>query len=153
MTGEKAGIFRWDLASGHQVLVPGSEELFSPRPSPDGRFLAAIRKGAYQLFVLDAQSGRWSSLTWDAATYPAWTRDGAWLSFRRTGKSAGFYRIDPRTHREERVTAIDEAAMAAGSEWGAWSGLTLEGAPLMLFDLRGKAAVQGSPPKGSEPAL
>ena len=39
------------------------------------------------------------------------------------------------------MTGIDEAAMAGGDEWGAWSGLTPEGAPLMLFDLRGKGVV------------
>jgi eukaryotic-like serine/threonine-protein kinase len=144
--GGEAGILRWDLASGVKAVVPGSLDLFSPRPSPDGRFLAAIRRGTGQLALLDAQTGRWSSLTRDSATYPAWTRDGIWLSFRRTGSGAGFYRIDPRTHREERVTAIDESAMAGGDEWGAWSGLTPAGSPLMLFDLRGKGAVVRASP-------
>jgi hypothetical protein len=149
-----AGIVRWDLASGLPSFVPGSEDLFSPRPSPDGRFLAAIRKGGSQLVILDVPTGQWSPLTVDAATYPAWTRDSTWLSFRRMGPRAGFYRIDPRTRREERVTALDESAMAAGDEWGAWSGLTPEGAPLMLFDLRGKGAVPGgASPVGAEPKL
>jgi hypothetical protein len=139
--GAPAGITRWDLASGRATLVPASEDLFSPRPSPDGRFLAAVRMRTNQLVLLDAQTGQWSVLTQDTVTYPAWTRDGTWLSFRRTGKGTGFYRIDPRTRREERVTAIDEGALAGGDEWGAWSGLTPEGAPLMLFDLRGKGAV------------
>ena len=140
-SGGQAGISRWDLASGRAALVPGSEDLFSPRPSPDGRFLAAVRNGTNQLCLRDAQTGQWSVVTQDSTTYPAWTRDGAWLFFRRLGKEAGFYRIDPRTRREERVTGIDEAAMAGGDEWGAWSGLTPEGAPLMLFDLRGKGVV------------
>jgi hypothetical protein len=154
LMGGRAGISRWDLASGRSTLVPGSEDLFSPRPSPDGRFLAAIRTRGSQLVVFDTQVGRWSTLTQDGATYPAWTLDGTWLSFRRSGGSAGFYRVDPRTRREERVTAIEESAMAAGEEWGAWSGLTPDGSPLMLFDLRGKGAmIQGSSSVRAEPAL
>jgi hypothetical protein len=152
--GAQAGISRWDLASGRATMVPGSEELFSPRPSPDGRFLGAIRKSTNQLAILDSQTGLWSVLSPDAVTYPAWTRDSSWLSFRRAGTSAGFYRIDPRTRREERVTAIDEAALAGRDEWGAWSGLTPDGWPLMLFDLRGKGAItRGSPPVRVDPAL
>ena len=144
-TGGEAGISRWDLGSGVRTTVPGSEDLYSPRPSPDGRFLAAIRQGTGQLAVLDAHTGQWSVLTEDAANYPAWTRDGTWLSFRRMGQAAGFYRIDPRSRTEERVAAIDESAMAGGDEWGAWSGLTPQGSPLMLFDLRGKVPVPPSP--------
>ncbi len=150
LTGQP-GIVRWDLASGQPSLVPGSADLFSPRPSPDGRFLAAIRRGTSQLAVLDVPTGRWSDLTRDAATYPSWTRDGAWLSFRRMGQGAGFYRIDPRSRREERVTAIDESAMAAGDEWGAWSGLAPDGAPLMLFDLRGRGAPARNASARAEP--
>jgi Protein kinase domain/WD40-like Beta Propeller Repeat len=152
--GGQAGISRWDLASGRTTLVPGSEALYSPRPSPDGRFLAAVRHDSGQLVALDAQTGQWSSLTKDAATYPAWTRDGQWLSFRRSGPGAGFYRTDPRSHREERVTTIDEAALAAGAEWGAWSGLTPDGLPLALFDLRVKGMAFGRSSSGRyEPTL
>jgi hypothetical protein len=137
VAGGPLGIFRWDLASGRQTVVPESEDLFSPRPSPRGRFLAAIHKGTSQLVLYDGDSGRWSPLTSDGATYPAWTRDGAWLHFRRSGARAGFFRIDPRSRREEPVAALDESVMAGGGEWGAWSGITPEGAPLMLYELRG----------------
>jgi hypothetical protein len=140
LSGGQAGIVRWDLVSGGASQVPGSDALFSPRPSPDGRFLAAIHKAGNQLAVLEVPNGQWRDLTTDAATYPAWSRDGASLSFRRTGPNAGFYRVDPRTRREERVTSIDEWAMASSSEWGAWSGATPDGEPLMLFDLRGRVA-------------
>ena len=142
--GGPAGIVRWDLASGRQVVVPGSEDLFSPRPSPDSRFLAAIQKATSQLVLFDTQTGRWSPLTRDATTYPAWTHAGAWLHFRRSGPGAGFFRIDPRSRREEPVTALEESVMAGGGEWGAWSGVTPDGAPMMLYELRGKgAALQG----------
>jgi hypothetical protein len=144
-TGGEAGVSRWDLPTGVRTIVPGSEDLFSPRPSPDGRFLAAVRRATGRLAALDARTGQWADLTQDAATYPAWTRDGAWLTFRRTGPAAGFYRVDPRTLREERIAAIDESAMAGGDEWGAWSGLTPQGFPLMLFDLRGKGVVPAPP--------
>jgi Tol biopolymer transport system component len=132
---EPAAILLWDLGSGLQKMVPGSEGLFSPRPSPDGRHLAALRKDSMELLILDRSTGRWSQRTDHAVAYPVWTPDGAWLHFRREGANAGFFRIDPVTGREDRVAPLGDGALVGG-EWGAWSGLTPEGAPLCLLDLR-----------------
>jgi hypothetical protein len=125
-------ILRWDLASGRQTLVPGSHGLFSPRPSPDGRYLAALIQGSYDLKVLDLATGEWSMVAAGAA-YPAWTRDGSWLHFRRDrdGETV-FFRYDPSGRREEPVGTAGHVMLAMG-EWGAWSGLSPDGAPLMLL--------------------
>jgi serine/threonine protein kinase len=133
VSGTPAAIVRWDLASGRQTLVAGSYGLFSPRPSPDGRYLAALTDGAYELRLLDLASGEWAKLDAGPVNYPAWTRDGAWLHFRRDeGDGSSFYRIDPATRRLEPVAAVGELALASG-EWGAWSGLSPDGAPLVLL--------------------
>jgi hypothetical protein len=142
VSGDPATIFKWDLEWRRQTIVGGSHGLFSPRLSPDGRWLAAIRKDSSELVVQDAATGQWSSLTDDAVTYPAWTRDSAWLHFRRAHGKGGFFRVDP-LHRQEEVvaTAVPEDALAGG-EWGAWSGLTPGGAPLLLLDLRHASPAQ-----------
>jgi hypothetical protein len=132
LSGTPGPIIQWDLASGRQTLVPGSHGLFSPRPSPDGRYLAALTEGSNALRVLDQRSGQWSTLARDAI-YPTWSRDGAWLHFRRDGDSGtSFCRVDPASHREESVAMLGRLALPCG-EWGAWSGLSPDSAPLVLM--------------------
>ncbi len=139
LSGAPGAIYMWDLESRRQTIVPGSHGFFSPRPSPDGRYLAALRDESWELMVLDLESGRWSTLSDDEVAYPAWTRDGAWLHFRREGAPASFCRIDPATRREERLTTLGELPLAGG-EWGAWSGVSPDGEPLVL---RAGAAQRG----------
>jgi hypothetical protein len=129
LSGTSDAIGQIELDSRRQTIVPGSHGLFSPRPSPDGRYLAALGSSAYELRVLDLGSGSWSTMTRVPASYPAWSRDGAWLHFRSADGS--FRRVDPATGREETVATARHLALAGG-EWGAWSGLSPDGAPLVL---------------------
>jgi serine/threonine protein kinase len=131
VSGTPGPLSRFELASGRQTLVPGSNGLFSPRPSPDGRYLVALTEGSYELRILDQRSGEWSRLA-DGAVYPAWTRDSSWLYFRRDGDAGtSFVRVDPRSHREEPVAALGHLKLPY-TEFGAWSGLSPDGEPLVL---------------------
>jgi serine/threonine protein kinase len=126
-------IFEWDLHARSLTIVPGSHRLFSPRPSPDGRYLAALGQNSYELMILDRHSAQWSKLRDGPVAYPAWTRDGSWLHFRSEhwGGAAAFARIDPVSGREEPVAVADQPTVMGG-EWGAWSGLSPDDAPLVL---------------------
>jgi len=145
------GLYTWDLETKRLLAMAGSSGYFSPRPSPDGLHLAALRTDTMQLVVRDAVSEKWRTLTPYRVSYPSWTRDGKWLHFRRDGEE-GFYRVDPRTGREERVAGLGSTLLAAGP-WGQWSGVTPDGAPLLLLDMRRepdeKAHVMEAPPPPS----
>jgi len=134
------GLYTWDLEARRLRAMPGSSGYFSPRPSPDGLHLAALRTDTMQLVVRDAVSEKWRTLTPYGVSYPAWTPDGRWLHFRREGEE-GFFRADPRTGREERVASLGSTMLAAGP-WGQWSGVTPEGAPLLLLDMRQEPAAK-----------
>ena len=140
----RGAIARWDLASRRQTLVPGSFGLFSPRPSPDGRYLAAL-DDSYRLRLLDLAAGEWSALGDGMATYPAWTRDGTWLHFRRDEPGdSSFRRIDPATHHDEPLTAV--ARLLCENEWGSWSGLSPAGEPLFVLPKGTRLSVVTAPP-------
>ena len=124
-------IFEWELDSGRQTIVPGSHGLFSPRPSPDGRYLAALDVKTWQVAIRDQATGAWSRYGSSGAAYPAWTRDGSWLHFRR---DAAFSRIDPASGREEPIAAL-QGAIPVGGEFGSWSGLTPDGSPVALVTI------------------
>jgi serine/threonine protein kinase len=136
VSGQPDGVFEWSFHKGTLTRVEGSGGLFSPRPSPDGRYLAALRKDSYELQLRDQRTGRWSAPVAGGVVYPEWSPDAAWLYFRRDGEQA-FFRVDPLGQHEERVATTAGLALVDGA-WGAWSGLTPAGAPLLLCDPRGQ---------------
>jgi Tol biopolymer transport system component len=82
-----------DLETGQVTPIPGSNGLFSPRWSPDGRHLAALSSDALRLLVFDFTLRRWRPLVEGTYVgYPAWARDSASLFVTEDGKRVR-YRI------------------------------------------------------------
>ena len=48
-----------DLQSGQILTLPGSDNIFSPRWSPDGRLIAALTAGSFELVVYQFATERW----------------------------------------------------------------------------------------------
>lgn len=129
VTGHPGPILEWDVESRRQTLVPDSHGLFSPRPSPDGRYLAALDLETYELAIRDQRSGAWTRRLSGPVSYPSWSRDGSWLQVRRDD---GFGRVDPASGRETPLARLG-GVVPAGGEWGAWSGIAPDDAPLVLI--------------------
>jgi Tol biopolymer transport system component len=73
-----------DFKTHKTATIPGSEGLFSPRWSPDGRYIAALSPDNTTLMRFDFESQRWSKwLTEQAGTvnYPVWSADSKYLYF------------------------------------------------------------------------
>ena len=68
--GSDEGIIELDLHTGAVAALPGSRGLFSPRPSPDERFVAALRASDLALVVLDRRTGSWSGPLGDLRRLP-----------------------------------------------------------------------------------
>jgi Tol biopolymer transport system component len=66
----------------HQVsTLPGSEGLFSPRWSPDGRYIAAMPADSQSVVLFDFNAQRWSELAKGNAGFPSWSKDGQMFTF------------------------------------------------------------------------
>ncbi|MET0553478.1 MAG: protein kinase [Vicinamibacteria bacterium] len=128
ITGFPGPIVEWDVESRRQTLVPDSHGLFSPRPSPDGRYLAALDLQTYDLAIRDQRTGTWTRRHSGRAAYPSWSRDGSWLLVRWND---GFGRVDPATGRETTVAPLGGLVLANGVA-GGWSGIGPDDAPLVL---------------------
>src|SRR5258708_14240755 len=71
-----AAIYRLDLKTRRVSSIPGTDGLFSPRVSPDGRYISALTFGQTKLMLFDARTSRWSSLAeWDRVGYNKWSHD------------------------------------------------------------------------------
>ncbi len=73
-----------DLKTHKLEKVPGSEGLFSPRWSPDGRYIAALSPDNTTLKRYDFQTQTWSNWLVESAgavSYPLWSADSKYVYF------------------------------------------------------------------------
>jgi len=103
----------------HQVSqLPGSSGLFSPRLSPDGRYIAAIRLDQQAILLFDRAQERWTTLTTHGAGDPTWSHDGQFLYFQdflEAGKP--IYRIAIPAGKIEQVTTIDSLRPVTATDY------------------------------------
>jgi Tol biopolymer transport system component len=126
-------IERLDISTGRAAVIPGSEGLFSPRWSPDGRYLAALSVDSFNLFVFDLVRGNrrelFSSREWIA--YPAWEKDSRHLLVRH---GAAWVRVGRETGLLEPVASLGGLRQAVGF-CGEWTGQAADGSILALRDM------------------
>ncbi len=117
---------------GSSSPVPGSQGLFSPRWSPDGRYLAALTHDSLQLRLYDFAAGRWRTLLGEKklVTYPEWGRDGRHLFV-----SEGSLRVRLGLDGRRDVVASFEGLQQASEPLGEWIGLTPDDGVLALRDV------------------
>jgi WD40 repeat protein len=112
--------------------LPGSKGIFSPRWSPDGRYVAALTWGDSKLTLFDFKTQKWEKLSDGEAGFPNWSRDGKFVFFAKTHQAPpGFFRADVATRKTDAVARWGNAYMALGVPGWPWSGVTPDGSPLI----------------------
>jgi Tol biopolymer transport system component len=64
-----------NLATRKTTQVPGSDGLFSPRWSPDGRYIAALSLDQRKLMLYEIATQTWSTLATTSVADPVWSSD------------------------------------------------------------------------------
>jgi hypothetical protein len=72
---EPAQIYVVDVSSRHVTTLAGSEGLFAPHWSPDGRHLLAIKADSSAFLLFDFASQKWTTLVEGLLAHPKWSRD------------------------------------------------------------------------------
>ncbi|MBL8210916.1 MAG: serine/threonine-protein kinase [Bryobacterales bacterium] len=104
VSGQKFGLGIHNLASGRTTPLPGSEGLWSPRWSPDGRFIAALGF-PNRIWVYDLTSSTRRQLTDIGGGFPSWSRDGQRLYF-ESGNTTTWYRLTLASRRLEALSSL-----------------------------------------------
>jgi Tol biopolymer transport system component/DNA-binding winged helix-turn-helix (wHTH) protein len=108
-------IYTVDLATRTVSQIPGSEGLFSPRFSPDGRFIVAIRLDQRILMIYDRAQRTWRPLSVSHGVGdPVWSHTGRYVFFQdflEEGKP--IYRIDVKTNKVEKVATLRDLSPAS----------------------------------------
>jgi Tol biopolymer transport system component/DNA-binding winged helix-turn-helix (wHTH) protein len=111
-------IYSLDLTSGKVTEVPGSAGLFSPRLSPDGRYIVAMPMDQSALLLFDRTTGAWTTLTKHGVGDPTWSRDGHYVFFQdflEAGKP--IYRIAVPSGQPELVATIENLRPVAATDY------------------------------------
>jgi Tol biopolymer transport system component/DNA-binding winged helix-turn-helix (wHTH) protein len=112
-----------DLATQKLSPVPGGEKLFSPRWSPDGRYIAGITTDSEVLMLFDRTSQQWTELVRMVIGYPSWSHDGQYLYFDSSfTEDPAFFRVRISDHRLERLVSLKDIHRLFGPN-AEWSGL------------------------------
>jgi eukaryotic-like serine/threonine-protein kinase len=119
--------------TSHQVSsLPGSQGFYSPRWSPDGRYVSAFSADSKTLLLFDFQTKKWSELASGSLSWLNWSHDGQYvyvLDFR--GKNA-VVRIRVSNHKVEQVADLKNLVTAG--RYGGCLALTPDDSPLLLRD-------------------
>jgi Tol biopolymer transport system component len=116
--GQPKAIYLLNLQTRKMTEIPGSTGLFSPRLSPDGRYIAAIRLDQKALLLFDRAEQRWTAVASHGVGDPTWSHDSRYLYFQdflEAGKP--IYRIAIPAGKPEQVATIGNLRPIAATDY------------------------------------
>jgi Tol biopolymer transport system component/predicted Ser/Thr protein kinase len=120
-----------DLKTRQISTFPGSEGLYSPRWSPDGRYIAALRVGSETLQILDVRTKRWTELAKIGVGFPMWSWDSKYIYFDSIESVPNLYRVRIADHSLEKVASLGGIRLAP-TLGGNLTGLAPDDSPLVV---------------------
>jgi eukaryotic-like serine/threonine-protein kinase len=126
-----------DMKTRQVSTFPGSKGLFSPRWSPDGRYLSATNvEGAHQLMLYDFRAQKW--LVWIANAnkidYPYWSSDSRYVYYDNFAtENPQCHRVKVGENRPEDLFSLSGLHRYFGI-WGSWSGQARDDSRLFVRD-------------------
>jgi Tol biopolymer transport system component len=118
-----------DLKTRTASTIPGSQGLFCPRWSPDGRYIAAMPLHQRALVLYDMAAKTWAETAFDWVDNPLWSRDAKSIYFRGARKGRlGIYQMSLASRRIELTT---DFRSLPPSEAVSYSGLSPQNAPIV----------------------
>jgi Tol biopolymer transport system component len=98
-----------DLETQTVTDVPASNQLFSPRWSPDGRYLVALRRDFSKLALFDFSTQEWVEVVeGEFLTWPCWSHDGRYVYYLQGARNAAVLRLRLADKKVERVVDLKD---------------------------------------------
>ncbi|HVJ09352.1 MAG TPA: hypothetical protein VM554_13310 [Acidisarcina sp.] len=125
-----------DLETGHTTPIPHSEGLFSPRWSPNGRYIAATTLDQQNLMLYDVAARTWTTLASTSANNPIWSPDSQTIYFQASLKEyQPLYRVNIRDGRLEQITTLKAFRSVSPGDYF-FCGIAPDSVPLVRVHIR-----------------
>ena len=132
-TPDKTVLQIYNLRTLSLAVVPGSEGLFSPRWSPDGKYISALSATENRLVLFNFKTRKWTEQSRLDTGWQNWSRDSRYVYFLAFNPDIeGVFRIAVSNNKLEKT--VDLKGFRTLGTFGAFS-LTPEDDPLLLRDV------------------
>ena len=129
----ESGIELLNLLTGKISALPGSEGLFSPRVSPDGRYVAALTADSKKLMLYEFATRQWSPLAQATFAYNNWSHDSRYVYLEDYSRGDDIVRVSVHGGPLQVMQSVKD--VPRGSDpWASWLGLGPDDAPLLMRD-------------------
>jgi len=122
----------FDLKTNQVSAVPGATGFFSPRWSPDGRYIVAMPSDSRALMLFDVATQKWEELAKISCGFPNWSKNSDYVYFLHEENDPAVMRVRISDHKVERVADLKNFRQAGF--FSIWLGLAPDDSPLLLRD-------------------
>jgi Tol biopolymer transport system component/DNA-binding winged helix-turn-helix (wHTH) protein len=126
-----------DLKTHQLSKLPGSDGLFSPRWSPDGRYIIATNSShPMKPRLFDWATKKWAILSDSEMGYPSWSQDGKYIYMQDWNDGhPRIARLRLHDRQIEGMVYFNEVGSAMVGTIAGWSGVAPDGSPLVARDV------------------
>jgi eukaryotic-like serine/threonine-protein kinase len=125
-----------NLTSRALTTLPDSRNYFSPRWSPDGRWLLALDQDTNALELYNFTTRTWEELTKLAVSYPNWTADSQCVLINGPiVAQQPYYRICLADRKPQLLVNLAEGGKLVSATFNFWTGVTPDGSILGVRDI------------------
>ena len=121
-----------DVSTQQLSTLPGSDGLYSPRWSPDGRHVSAFSAESKTLLLFDFQNNQWTELAKGSLSWLNWSHDGQFVYVLDYREKNAVMRVRISDGRLEQVADVKN--FPATGRYGGALALTPNDQPILLRD-------------------
>jgi len=121
-----------DVKTNQISTLPDSKGLFSPRWSPDGRYIVAMPFESRSLMLFDFSTQKWDEIAKITCGFPNWSKNSDYVYVLHEENDPAVMRVRLRDHKVERVADLKNFRQAGF--YNVWLSLAPDDSPLLLRD-------------------
>jgi eukaryotic-like serine/threonine-protein kinase len=132
-TAANSSILILNVKTSQISMLPDSKGYFSPRWSPDGRYLIGLPFASHSLELFDFATQKWEEISKLSLGFPNWSSNSDYVYFLHGENDPSVMRIRIRDRKVERIADIKNFRQTGYFNF--WLGLAPDDSPLLLRDI------------------
>jgi serine/threonine protein kinase/Tol biopolymer transport system component len=122
----------FDVKTNQISTLPDSKGYFSPRWSPDGRYIVAMPFQSRSLMLFDFATQKWDEIAKITCGFPNWSKNSDYVYFLHEENDPAVMRVRLRDRKIERVADLKN--FRETGFYSVWLSLAPDDSPLLLRD-------------------